>query len=72
MELTEQTHLKLRQIEEQLDLALRHYPERIALERIKFALALTRFIRMQNDLDSEATLPNPSAPRVASLNKPGE
>ena len=54
---------KLQQIEEQLQFAMKEYPERIALERLKFALALTKFIRHQIDLDAtvEQSIPAPYA-----------
>jgi hypothetical protein len=50
---------KVQQIEEQLSLAQQEYPERIALDRVKFALALARFVRSQLDLDTtvEQTIP---------------
>lgn len=43
---------KLLQIEEQLQYAIREHPNRIALDRIKFALALAKFVRHQVDLDA--------------------
>lgn len=43
---------KVQQIEEQLQLAQQEYPERIALDRVKFALALAKFVRSQLDLDA--------------------
>ena len=43
---------KLLQIEEQLQFAIREHPNRIALDRIKFALALAKFVRHQIDLDA--------------------
>jgi hypothetical protein len=54
---------KLQQIEEQLQLATTEFPERIALERLKFALALAKFVRQQIDLDStvEQSVPSPYA-----------
>ena len=61
---------KLRQIEEQLLLALQEFPERIAIDRLKFALALTKFVRTQIDLDAtvEQSIPAPikvdRAPRL--------
>ena len=50
---------KLLQIEEQLQLAMQEYPQRIALDRLKFALALAKFVRHQIDLDAtvEQTIP---------------
>ena len=50
---------KVQQIEDQLSLAQQEYPERIALDRVKFALALARFVRSQLDLDTtvEQTIP---------------
>ena len=38
---------KLLQIEEQLQLAMQEFPERIAIDRLKFALALAKFVRHQ-------------------------
>ena len=61
---------KLRQIEEQLLLALQEFPERIAVDRLKFVLALTKFVRTQIDLDAtvEQSIPAPikvdRAPRL--------
>ena len=55
---------KLQQIEEQLQLAMQEYPERIALDRLKFALALAKFVRHQLDLD--ATIEQ-SVPGAAGL-----
>ena len=51
---------KLLQIEEQLQFAIREHPNRIALDRIKFALALAKFVRHQIDLDAtvESTIPD--------------
>ena len=43
---------KLLQIEEQLQLAMQEFPERIAIDRLKFALALAKFVRHQIDLDA--------------------
>ena len=40
---------KVQQVEEQLQLAMQEYPERLAIERLKFALALTKFVRSQID-----------------------
>ena len=56
---------KLLQIEEQLQLALQDYPERIAVDRLKFALALAKFVRHQIDLDAtvEQSVPEASGPR---------
>jgi len=52
---------KLLQIEEQLQLALQEFPERIAYDRLKFALALAKFVRHQIDLDAtvEQSIPGP-------------
>ena len=59
---------KVQQIEEQLSLAQQEYPERIALDRVKFALALAKFVRSQLDLDAtgEQTIP-PGTVRVGRL-----
>jgi hypothetical protein len=56
---------KLLQIEEQLQLAMQDYPERIALDRLKFVLALAKFVRHQIDIDAtvDQSLPAVSAPR---------
>ena len=50
---------KLLQLEEQLQLAMQDYPERIALDRLKFVLALAKFVRHQIDIDAaiEASAP---------------
>jgi hypothetical protein len=55
---------KLLQIEEQLQLAMREYPERIAVERLKFALALAKFVRHQLDLDATVEQSIPGAVKV--------
>ena len=59
---------KMQQIEEQLQLAQQEYPQRIALDRIKLALALAKFVRSQLDLDAtvEQTIP-PGSVRVGRL-----
>ena len=59
---------KVQQIEEQLQLAQQEYPERIALDRVKFALALAKFVRSQLDRDAtvEQTIP-PGTVRVGRL-----
>jgi len=59
---------KVQQIEEQLQLAQQEYPERIALDRVKLALALAKFVRSQLALDvgAEQTIP-PGAVRVGRL-----
>lgn len=56
---------KLQQIEEQLQLAIQDFPERIAVDRLKFALALAKFIRHQIDLDAtvEQSVPEVSGPQ---------
>ena len=56
---------KLLQIEEQLQLAIQDYPERIAVDRLKFALALAKFVRHQIDLDAtvEQSAPDGAASR---------
>ena len=57
---TPELKAKLQQIEEQLQLAMQEYPERIAVDRLKFALALAKFVRHQLDLDAtvEQSVPN--------------
>jgi len=56
---------KVQQIEDQLQLAQQEYPERIALDRVKFALALARFVRSQLEAEpgAERTIP-PGTVRV--------
>ncbi|MBV9191533.1 MAG: hypothetical protein JO292_07695 [Betaproteobacteria bacterium] len=56
---------KLLQIEEQLQLAIQDFPERIAVDRLKFALALAKFVRHQIDLDAtvEQSIPESRGPR---------
>lgn len=58
--LTPELRAKLVQIEEQLQLVMQEYPERIAMERVKFALALAKFVRSQLDQDAtvEQTIPS--------------
>ena len=53
---------KLLQIEEQLQLAIQDYPERIAVDRLKFVLALAKFVRHQIDLDATVEQSSPEAP----------
>lgn len=50
---------KLLQIEEQLQYAVREHPSRISLDRIKFALALAKFVRHQVDLDATVEQSSP-------------
>lgn len=56
---------KLLQIEEQLQLAIQEYPDRIAIDRLKFVLALAKFVRHQIDLDAtvEQSSPDLRTPR---------
>ena len=54
---------KLLQIEEQLQLALQDYPERIAVDRLKFVLALAKFVRHQIDLDATVEQSLPEGPQ---------
>ena len=58
---------KLLQIEEQLQLAMQEYPERIALDRLKFVLALAKFVRHQIDIDSTV---EQSAPEFSGRRPP--
>lgn len=58
---------KVQQIEEQLQLAQHEYPERISLERLKFALALAKFVRSQLDLDATVEQSIPGSFRVGKL-----
>ena len=53
-QLSPELRAKLLQIEEQLQIVMQEYPERIAIERLKFALALAKFVR--NQLDQDATV----------------
>ncbi|HYL91440.1 MAG TPA: hypothetical protein VEU32_22010 [Burkholderiales bacterium] len=55
---------KLQQIEEQLHLAIQDFPERIAVERLKFVLALAKFVRHQIDLDATVEQTSPEAMRL--------
>ena len=59
-QLTPELRSKLLQIEEQLQIVMQEYPERIAMERVKFALALAKFVRSQLDQDAtvEQTIPS--------------
>lgn len=59
---------KLQQIEEQLQLAIQEFPERIAVDRLKFALALAKFVRHQIDLDAtvEQSIPESQSLRQRS------
>jgi len=56
---------KLLQIEEQLQLAMQEYPERIAIDRLKFVLALAKFVRHQIDLDATVEQSMPGTIKVA-------
>jgi len=58
---------KLQQIEEQLELAMREYPERIAIDRLKFALALAKFVRHQIDIEATVDQSMPGAIKVGRL-----
>jgi len=58
---------KVQQIEEQLQLAQQEYPERIALDRLKFALALAKFVRSQLDLEATVERSIPGTVRVGKL-----
>jgi hypothetical protein len=55
---------KLLQIEEHLQLALQEFPERIAVDRLKFALALAKFVRHQIDLDATVEQSIPGSVRT--------
>ena len=55
---------KLLQIEEQLQLAMQEFPERIAVDRLKFALALAKFVRHQLDLDATVEQSVPGSIKV--------
>jgi hypothetical protein len=56
---------KLLQIEEQLQLAMQDYPERIALDRLKFVLALAKFVRHQIDIDATVEQTSPPGGSVS-------
>ena len=58
---------KLLQIEEQLQLAMQEFPERIAIDRLKFALALAKFVRSQLDLEATVERSIPGTVRVGKL-----
>ena len=60
IQLTPELRAKMLQIEEQLQIVMQEYPERIAIERLKFALALAKFVRSQLDQDAtvEQTIPS--------------
>ena len=69
MPMSDQIRVKLDQIAENLSLVLTEYPDRIALDRIKFALALTQFVRTQAAIDAtDATVPI-VVPRVAAIKR---
>ena len=63
-QLTPELRAKLLQIEEQLQHAMQDYPERIAIERLKFALALTKFVRSQLDQDPTVEQSIPSSIKI--------
>ena len=46
-DLVKELERKTEQIEEQLQLAVKEYPDRSALERLKFATALTKYMRTE-------------------------
>lgn len=48
---------RLVQVEQELSLALAEYPAPIALDRVKFARALVRFVKAHLESDDEATIP---------------
>ncbi|HYL25884.1 MAG TPA: hypothetical protein VEV21_15945 [Burkholderiales bacterium] len=58
---------KVQQIEEQLQFAQQEYPQRIALDRLKLALALAKFVRSQLDPDATVERSIPGTFRVAKL-----
>ena len=55
---------KLLQIEEQLQLAMQEFPERIAIDRLRFVLALAKFVRHQLDLDATVEQSVPGSVKV--------
>jgi hypothetical protein len=63
-------HAKLQQIEEQLQLAMQEFPARIAVDRMKLALALTKFVRTQLDLDATVEHTIPGSIRIGSAPQP--
>jgi len=52
---------KLLQIEEQLQLAMQEFPERIAIDRLRFVLALAKFVRHQLDIDATVEQSTPGS-----------
>jgi len=68
--LTPDALAKLQQIEEQLQLAMQEYPARIAVDRLKLALALTKFVRTQLDLDGTVEQTIPGSIRIGSAPHP--
>jgi len=62
MDISKQMATKIEQIAEQLRLAISEYPNRIALDRIKFALSLTHFVSAQIYIDKNATIPDATPP----------
>jgi hypothetical protein len=65
MDMSDQVAAKIEHIAEQLRLAISEYPDRIALDRIKFALSLTHFANTQIRMDKEATVQGPIPPNLA-------
>jgi len=49
---------------------MHEYPARIAVERLKLALALTKFVRTQLDLDAAVEQTIPGSIRIGSAPQP--
>ena len=63
-QLSPELRAKLLQIEEQLQIVMQEYPERIAIERLKFTLALAKFVRSQLDQDATVEQSIPSSIKI--------
>lgn len=70
IQLTPELRAKMLQIEEQLQIVMQEYPERIAIERLKFALALAKFVRSQLDLDATVEQTIPSSIKIGRAPRP--
>ena len=70
IQLTPELRAKMLQIEEQLQIVMQEYPERIAIERLKFALALAKFVRSQLDQDVTVEQSIPSSIKIGRAPHP--
>jgi hypothetical protein len=70
IQLTPELRAKMLQIEEQLQIVMQEYPERIAMERLKFALALAKFVRSQLDQDATVEQSIPSSIKIGRAPRP--